>query len=607
MTEHINLKLIEGILASVVLPYGNSMPSPFVVISDDAPLYDEPHVLEELENAAAEDRPAAVEAQIVDLEAYNPMLITVTFTGENLNNTYKVNIPRQLLQVGYMYNRLMKAPACALITESELNVIKGLDFDNAEGNQQQLPPFTMDDILVRLVFPEDIPQATRMSYNHTLNNFPVDYSAGASKDDLRDIYSKVRLVLKVEESQSIRTDIAEMLLGLSGGDEEALVKLYEYAEHVDSAKESADNHSILSDEERKSAIIFEFLGAIVHFLKPENLVERVEGIEDQFYPEEMMQDEDEDEDDDNDDDSLSAELESLLSDDLTSDLNSIIAQFRQENPESNTITPDSSPQERIDYLSLPSNEVPLMGGLKKLEDKLNTKLYYSADWNRDIISEEEYGTRGEFMMVLSMLAVQRIQMFAKCIDIPDDEQQVKTLVLSMVVEALTPQDDDEVWFFREALQRVSFNQTTALEQFLMVSLVEPPHFAISKMLHSFGHFILEEGFDEKDLMKAFAGLPLMCSYLSSLFEADGESDDDDDDDNSPVDMVCLIAGNATMEILESLDDDNGFDFAKEVVKALVILTDVSLETEELTEEERNSQEWQEARLQQIMDIIQRGN
>lgn len=587
MTEYTNIQTIEAFLASVVLPYGNSLPAPVVVISDDTPLYDEPEVLKEMDDAMIESRNAKVIAQITDVTEYNPSLLTVTFTAKGFDKTYRVNVPRQLLQVGYMYNRLLHAPAFALITESEALLNTELDFDDESTVKgASMPPFLSEDFLVRLEFPADLSQSTRMAYNQIMNNMPVDFTEGVSKEELRDISSKIQVMITPVESRAIRADMIEMLLGLVEGKQDAFFQLYDYANAVDASKEAVMKNALLTDEERKAAVVFEFLAQIVYCVQPDVLISRLKEIHD-------IEDSE-----DNDNSELAEALDSLFSDDLSSSLAEIANEFRQNNPEAITVNKDSTFEERVEYMSLPSNQVPLMGGLKEQSEQWNTKLYYSSNWNREEITEEEYGTRGEFMIILTMLVLQRIQMFAKTLDLPDEVQQTKALALSVLIDSLTSEHESEQWYLMEALLRASKGNSHPLEQSLIVSLAEPMSVEISALMHWFGHILLEENYTEKQLLKMFAGMPMMCSYVSTLFEVAADADDDEDDSG------CMVAEDASSVRLDNLDDDNMFAFGREVTSALLILAEDLLEKDaKAAGIERESKEWQEAYLSQLIRFV----
>lgn len=581
MTEHINLETVEAYLASVVLEQGKILPSPMVIISDDNTLYDEPKLMNEMELALAEGRPAKVTGEIIDIVNYNTSLITVTFGGEKFDEIYRINIPRQLMQVGYMYNRLLHIPACSIMTESEARMNKDFNSENLSG--EFLPPLDNDDVMINLTFPKDISPEVRSEYSFVLNNNHTDFIDGLSKEEISAIAPKIRLVVEKAESQALRGDVIAMFLGLVEGDEDALVKLYEWAEQVDSAKAALDKNALLNEDEREAVIIFEYVAHVVSFLNPDNLVRNLQEIEQisGTLPSENAEEE------------LHADVGDLFSDDFASSLNEIITEYRQDNPDTVNIDENSTYDERVEYLTLASNLIPLMGGLVKLSDRINVDLFYSVDWNRNDVTEEDYVTRGEYLILLALLATQRIHMFAKSIDVNEEVQEIKSLTLSLTNEALTQDKDIELWFLQEALNRAAKNETDLLLQFLIMALVETAteyqmHGPFGQIMHWFGHAMVEDEHTKSEMLKAFSDLPIISEFVGNIYD-DFEESKNDPDDEDEEEAVCFATG-ACIELPFS-DDEPNIEMAKEVVKALVIFAELCLAKDD-SSVEKGSPEWE---------------
>lgn len=568
MTEHINLETVEAYLASIMLEQGKILPSPMVIISDDNTLYDEPALLHEMESALAESRPAKITGEITSMVNYNTSLITVTFGGESLEESYRINIPRQLMQVGYMYNRLLHIPACSLITESESRMNKDFNSENLSG--EFLPPLDHEDVMVTLTFPKDLSPEIRREYNYVLNNSHIDFIEGLSKEEISNIAPKIRLVVEKAESLTLRADLIEVVLGLVEGNEDALVKLYEYAEHVDSAKNALEKNALLNDDEREAVIIFEYMAHVVSFLSPENLVRNLQEIE-KISGTEIKEEASD----------SHPEIEGLFSDDFTSSLNEIITEYRQDNPDTVDIDEDSTYEERAEYLTLASNLIPLMGGLVKLSDRINVDLFYSVDWNRNDVTEEEYVTRGEYLILLGLLAVQRIHMFAKSIDVNDEVQEIKSLALSLTNEALTQDKDIELWFLQEALNRAAKEDTDLLLQFLIMALVETAteyqmYGPFGQIMHWFGHSIVEGDNTKNEMLKAFSHLPIIQAFVEHLFDDYEEFKNSDvDEDDEEAEASACFATEACLDLPFS-DEEPNIDMAKQAIKALIIFAELSL-------------------------------
>lgn len=576
MTEHINLETVEAYLASIVLEQGKILPSPMIIISDDNTLYDEPKLMDEMDKALAESRPAKVTGEIIDIVNYNTSLITVTFGGDKFEEIYRINIPRQLLQVGYMYNRLLHIPACSIMTESEAQMNKDFNSENLSG--EFLPPLDSADVMITLAFPKELPADVRSEYSYILNNHHIDFIENLSKEEISEIAPKIRLVVDKEESQALRADVIGMFLGLIEGSEDALVQLYEWAEQVDTAKEALDKNALLNEDERAAVIIFEYIAHVVAFLSPDNLVRNLDEIEkiSGSLPEETPNE-------------VLEEVSDLFSDDFASSLNEILTDYRQDNPVN--IDEDSTYAERVEYLTLASNHVPLMGGLVKLSDRINVDLLYSVDWNRSDVTEEDYVTRGEYLIILALLATQRIQMFAKSIDVADVEQELKSLALSLTNEALTQDKDIELWFLQEALNRAAKGETDFLLQFLIMSLVETAteyqmHGPFGQIMHWLGHAMVDSEHTKAEMLEAFAGLPILEEFVESIYEdyKDSQSDDDEDEEEA-----CFATG-ACLELPFS-DEEPNIEMAKEATKALVIFAELSLQKDD-SSIEKGSPEWE---------------
>lgn len=600
MTEqHINLETAETYLASVVLPQGNILPSPIIVLPDETPLYDDAGTIKEMGLALDEERPAMITGEIVKMERYNSTLLTVTFKSDKLDNAYRVNIPRQFVQVGYMYDRLLHTPVCGLITESEIQLAKDFNFKkNIEEKKELLPPFMSDDLMFYLSFPKELSEEVKTDYNQLLYSLDIDLIKDISKEEIREIAPMVRVVMEAEESRSIRIDVIKMLTGLVEGDEDSLVQLYELGEYVDSAKAAMTKNAILSEDERKAVIIAEYIARIASFLSPSNLTANLKDIERSANPDK--------EEEDTDKDSVEG-MEDLFGEGFTSSLNDIVSEFRQENRDTVTITADSSHEERLEYLSLPSNTIPLMGGLKKLSDALNLDLYYSQDWNRDTVTEDDYGTNGEYIILLAVLALQRVQMFGKCLDIPEEVQAVKTLTLSLTSDALTQSGELEEWYLREALERAGKGDLVILEQVLILAMSdfskdEQVIGPVGNIMHWLAHMMTdEEDFSQEEMTKAFAGLPAILEFVGTLYSdyEDYEEEETDEDEDGDEEECFATESCVNLPFAEGKPN---IELASTIAKALVIYAEQSLLKYE-PELEKGTPEWEKAMGEHLCRVL----
>lgn len=594
MKEYLNLDTVDAYLASVAMTQGNIMPAPLVIISDDNVLYDEPAVLEEIENALSEERDASLNLEIVGMESYSGTLITVTFASPLFENTYRINIPRQLVQVGYMYNVLLKAPLCGLMTESERHMNQ-ID-DNVGEFSETL---VSSDILIRLSLPEDLSREKRLDYSYVMNNLNADFAEGVTKENLREISPKVSLTFTPKEANEVRAEILRILMGLIEGDEDALISLYTYAEYLDHAKTALDNKSILNEEERKGLIFYELVSALFGGISPENLALNIEEVSDAF------EDDDEDDTEEIAADHDNSDVFTALNLGLEESFNKILSEFKADNPEAIQIDFDSSSEDRIEYLTSPSNSVPLLAGLETLSDRINLDMLFSRDWNEGEVTEEDYTTRGEHLIIMMIVVTQRLLMFAKAFDNDETIQDAKSISLSVAMESLTKSHEDDAWFLSEALYQAGRGQLTLLQEFLALS-VEPGTTMEYKlggpfglMLHWLGHSVIHDQHNREALAEVFKNQPLIGEFIGNVFDNyDGQSDEDKEDPTR-----CFVS-EACLE-LEIDEDGHNLELVGEFVEAFVAYGEYCLSLDNL-ESVKGSDEWNET-LGEYLNRVLRGN
>jgi hypothetical protein len=182
----VNLETLEVHLVSTLLSEtAASLPTALLVLPDDTPLYDEEALLDELAEAATEEREARINIEIVELESFNSTLITVTFRSDLFEDVYRVNIPRQYLQVGRLYNTLLKTPAIIILTESELEGNEG------HNTLEALSALYDEDIVLRMFFPAEPTPEQELNFNQVLNHSDVDFMS--SEDVERFVNSNTRI------------------------------------------------------------------------------------------------------------------------------------------------------------------------------------------------------------------------------------------------------------------------------------------------------------------------------------------------------------------------------------------------------------------------------
>lgn len=597
MTEITNLESMQAYLASMILPQGCFLPAPMVVLPDNTPLYDEEGLIEEMDLALSESRAAKITGEIIGLENYNENLITVTFKGDVFKSKYRINVPRQLMQVGYTYSRLMKAPALALVTESEATLNASFDVVQPR-HGEMLPPWASEDILVRLEFPAEMSQKRRETYSEVLNNLSDELVNVLSKEERREMLPKVRLVLEASESQAIRLEVIQLLTGLMAGDEDSLLNLFSLAEHFNAANASLMRGALLEGSERKAILMYEFLNLILSYYTSDDLIHNLEMPLPDFLQEEEEAVGEEGKDE------LGLEL---FGNDFAASLGEIVSQFRQENPETvEAITPDSTLQDRENYLELKSSEVPLMGGLMTLSDRLNVDYYYKTDWHPSFIKKEEYGTRGELLIALTMLTVQRIYMVGQVVGIPVKEnQEMQDYALDTLIEILTNEKDEGVWFLMAACAEAVDGDMAPLLRYLELALSGPRDIQMdgpfTQLIHWMSHQMVEQGYTLAEAKTMFEGLPIMLEFAETLFmDADSfEEDQDDDEFDEEQDLEDLLNGTEDCYSTNAITDlpyyEEGANtaLAGEGCQALLRFAEAEVKKNE-GELEEGSSDWKEA-------------
>lgn len=564
MTQPVNLEVVEVHLVSILLPSGVTLPAPLVVLPDETPLYNEPIVLAELEASIVEDRVAKVDVEITHLEPFSSTLITATFGREDFESSYRVNIPRSLLQVGRMYNSVLNAPAVSILTLSEMG---GYDPDNV---LERVAPIFSDDVIIRMFFPVEPTSELTAEFNQVLNHSNIDFLDGANVKDIMKMVSKVTVTVSSIELSEIRAELVDIIISLINGSEDALVSLYEYAEAIDSALEAVENSTPLSDDERVALIIYECLGKLYVETSPNALVSQI--VEEAEIDEINI-------------------FQHVIEEsgmDLNGIFNNVLTEHYEVHPEALSIGEHSTQQERVDYLMKDTNTIPLLGGLFSLSDRINVDLLYSRDWNNSNVTEEDYVSKGEYAIILALLISQRIQMFAKVLD-SDSPEEVNLLAMTMLIQDLSTEGESDIWVLIEGLKRMVVTQPLVFNEFLHLSIEGADHenkvySPFGALLHRFGHAIIEEEWGYGSMMIAFEKLPLIKEFVSTLFSEYEDLKDSSHDHDEEEECYSL---NATLHVIEHQEQLK--NIIKQLGEALTILAELNVMRSE--NHKKDSDEW----------------
>jgi hypothetical protein len=571
----VNLETLEVHLVSTLLSEtAASLPTALLVLPDDTPLYDEEALLDELAEAATEEREARINIEIVELESFNSTLITVTFRSDLFEDVYRVNIPRQYLQVGRLYNTLLKTPAMIILTESELEGNEG------HNTLEALSALYDEDIVLRMFFPAEPTPEQELNFNQVLNHSDVDFMSSEDVERFVNSNTRISITTEPEELSELRTELVDIIISLINGNEDALLSLYEYAEYIDIAGESIKLNTPLNDDERKALIIYEFLTVLYKGTAPGYLVSQI--VEDTEIDE-------------------INNFQSLIRDsgiELDGIFQNVLKDHFQENPDTIPISSESSHQERVEYLTRNSNTIPLLGGLLTLSDRMNVDLLYSRDWNLETVNQDESISKGEYGIILAFIIAQRIQMFGKVLG-DDTAEEMNQLAMSILVSNLTTEDEDENWVIVGALKRLMLTQPLVFNEFMKISVEQDEEVILygpfGGLLHQLGHLIVDDGWNQESMLIAFDKQPDIKEFVELLFLAHSENPSDEDDEEQDS---CFSA-TATEEFITVHEDELGA-VVTQLGEALLIIAELNVMREENFK--KDSEEWNSSVQQYLSEI-----
>lgn len=563
MEEPIILDPVNVSLVSVILPNGMTIPSPLIVLKDETPLYED-SVIEEIELAAREERNPEVLLDIVELQQVNPDYINVVLASDLLKKMYTVKIPRPLLQVGRMYNTILKAPALCIATASEL----------ADEEGEVMNVFS-EDIIFKIRFLSEMTPDQNIAFNTLLNHSNHDFFDNVDKSDLTNLASQTSVTLHPEEYNKVRGDILDIVLSLINGSEDALVSLYEYAENIDTANETMKKNEVFTPEDRLALIAGELIKALYYNTTPATLISHIT--------------EEEEIDSIND----FQEVINTSGKDLEQIFSSVMKEHLEEHPEPLKINEDSSDQEKMDYLSRPTNTIPLLGGLFALSDRINIDLLYSRNWNSlSDITEDDYVSVGELTIILALVVAQRIQMFSKVVG-NNTPEETTSLAMSVIVSILTRDNEDQIWALEEGLYRMSATQPLVFNEFLHIAVEDESKNEVLSgpfggLMHWLGHAIIKEGWTQEAMNIAFENQPIILEFVEALFDEHSEWTDEETDG-------CYSYNAMARVVEEGEDEDEEVDvkpLIKELGEALTILAELNVMKAE--DFQKDSEEWKES-------------
>lgn len=325
-----------------------------------------------------------------------------------------------------------------------------------------------------------------------------------------------------KEYDNIRIQVLHHIFLILQGNDEGLIRLYEYAQELANITEKISQDS-LTPESKEALIAYEIITQLEGVYQPVNLVERVVDKETfntindfEDLVEESLQD-------------LEASFTDILNENTT------IA----ENTNTDVYANPAS------YLMTPSNKVPLLGNLASLGDKFNKDLYYSRNWNNDYVinGEDDSISKGEVLIIDTLLVIQRLYMLSIVLNGPieDGGEDLDTIyqqnIFEFLIDSISQSEEvSDDWVFKEALKYAGkdplffqFIFCLYLDEYVIEDAIEDEDWSIilyspyGQLLDWFGHAIISEHWEQNSLMGAFSNQPHMQEFISLIYEYQKES------------------------------------------------------------------------------------
>lgn len=554
MTEPVKLTVEEVTLVTIIMLNGAYVPVPLVVLNDETPLYEEDFT-EQLEKKFEEGQSLETVITITNVTPYNDELLTVTATGEELQNSYQFNMPRQFLQIGKMYSSLLKVPAFVFMIEEEMN-LHLIDDGAAKLTKYTNIPYN------DLVFVGRFPIGMTVEQNRQLAE--VLNPSSTDDDQLEDREIGVLEALGVSapktqvtsrEFDHVRGDLLDIILSLINGSEDALIALYEYGQNIDAAYEAAERQEPYSYEEKKALLAVQLIQAMFSDTAPTMMMSQI--VEDEEELEEINA-------------FQSVIFESAK--DLNRMFDDVLNDYYKDNPTMLMLTEDSSKQERLDYLGRATNTIPLLGGLAQLSDRINMDLLYGYDWNKvSELSKDDFHSYGELSIILTLVIAQRVQMIAKATEQDKTPEELNLAAMALLSWHLTRYGESSSWVLHEGMQRMASTQPLVFDQYLHLAVhgEEGPEVlqsAFGALLHWFGHTVIQEEWNLDMLMITYSEQPIIREFLQKVVANKDNQDPDDEE------AECYVSP-AMMEIVEEYSTS---EVITELREALTLLAELNV-------------------------------
>lgn len=508
--EPIHIELISTLIGNIQIPV------PVIVLEDEDAFFEEDARYQDVESSFNEETNTYANPyvlKVTDLERVTGNLFSLTLQGEGVE--YELLIPGQHVQVGMMMTTLIGMVGMFIVSDSEFGHL------TTESDVQPTRVVSPAELPVHLFFPAPQENAEQFQkFTLELNEAPKELIESINSGE-NQVIGATSIPIDYDTMQKARAEIVEIISGLTRGEVDALLRLYKYINlinDVEAKLEQAQETNVMPSLARDEieAIAFQrFIMRAFDETSPEKLIQSLAGEMEDGIP----------------------EFESLFAPqdaDLIQELKAIMSTQTPEERLKNT-NAQSPVEEKIEFLSLPTNKHALQGNLMLLSDKINTELLYSRDWNdfENSSEEEEEGSPeisgGEVTVLLAVLIAQRAALFARLVDSKEVDLSEQDVVFVRIMAALTlPYESLVSWGYTEGLKRLSAGKNPLLYQGvtnMIFSGRDDDDFTyiinshLGHMFHTFGHAMLQENWSPESMRLALEDYPDMQAFVNNIFEA----------------------------------------------------------------------------------------
>jgi hypothetical protein len=333
---------------------------------------------------------------------------------------------------------------------------------------------------------------------------------------------KLLINIDVKFFNEIRSELISVVMDLVNGNPEGLIKVYAYINPLNelNAKQTEEGFEPTKEQE-KLYLLRDFVRSLQQKTHPSALAPVFHESEDPA--------------------AFTEEIESfeaiMKSNGFTED------SFVSEEPSGSLdkVNYNSSPEQKIAFLSAPLTPDILPNKMTGLKDKIIMPALYETNWNNVDPEDAEKITDGDIVALTIILIATRLSRLEQ-LDDPDHRHLSPMLVL---VEGLSNQNEQILWAISESIKLLAKDNAlpfTDLFECTVPDINEPRtalQAPLGMLLHQFGHLVLKEEWSKDIIMIALKDYPVIMSFVEDLFPNEYDSDDDEDEHNNS--QPCIPA------------------------------------------------------------------